>query len=127
MTEAAGCAGKSRDRARRPPLYRNSFLLVRLRLAGKGRFAIPLSLAVLDQTLEGLSDLAWLVRRFFPGAGRSRLPDRFRGLRSAHASAGLGELFRLCAESLDVLRASGRPYRMVELETEEIKVIVDVI
>ncbi|MCL6613631.1 MAG: MFS transporter [Firmicutes bacterium] len=40
MTEAAGCAGKSRDRARRPPLYRNSFLLTGIALA-------TISLAVL--------------------------------------------------------------------------------
>ncbi|NLG83139.1 MAG: hypothetical protein GX493_00715 [Firmicutes bacterium] len=75
----------------------------------KGRFVIPLSLVVLDETLGGLSDLAWLAGRFFPGAGRNRRPDGFPGPGGAHESAGLGELFRFWAESVNVLRAGGRP------------------
>lgn len=125
-TEHAGCVFKREGRIRRP-FYRNSLLLIRLRLAGKGWFPIPLSLAVLEETLEGLSDLAWFVGRFFPIARRDPLPDRVRGSGDAWRSAGLHGLFRLCAESVNVLRAGGRPYRMVELETEETSVTVDVI
>ena len=126
-TEAARCTGKRSGRAGRPPLYRNSFLLVRLRLAGKRRFVIPFSLAVLAQTLEGLADLAWLFGGLFPGAGRSRLPDWLRGLGEAHAPAGVYELFRFCAESLEILRTGGRPYRLAEVETEEVRVVVDMV
>lgn len=106
-TETTARPGKTRRRSTWR-LYQSGFLLVRVRLDGKGRFVIPLSLAVLVQTLESLSDLTWLVGHLFP------------------LSAGLSGLLAAGGNLLDTLRADG-PYRLAQVETGAAKVVVDVV
>ena len=103
--------------------YRSLFLLVRIR-SGRFRLTLPLALFLVDETLDILADLLWLVEKFVPAkvyhvethCGREWQTLKYQ----KHPDYGFPphEMIELIRELLNELRSYGK-FSLVEVETGE--------
>jgi hypothetical protein len=103
--------------------YKSLFLLVRVR-SGGFRITLPLALFLIDETLEMIAGMLWLVEKFAPvriGGEYSCCGSEWRRPKiQKFKEQGLlpHEILELCRELLDELRRHGR-YSLVEAEVGE--------
>jgi hypothetical protein len=94
-------------------------MLVRVR-SGNFWLTLPLALFLIDETLEIVADLLWIVNKFIPigisnpHCGSKRKNPKFQSLIGQGFSPH--QVLELCRELLNELRKHGR-YSMVEVET----------
>ena len=91
-------------------------MLVRVRLAGRRGFTLPLPLAVLDETLEALADLFWLGEALIPDWRAS--PGRYAAKSGEHGfPAGFSPyaVLEMCRSIFGEMRRYGR-WQMVEVD-----------
>lgn len=93
------------------------FLLVRISFGGTRSLVIPIPLFVVDITLDAVADLALVADLFAPLWRRGLKHSWFR-------MPSLAALLGVCAEFFNELRRYGR-WRMVEVETDKVRVYVD--
>lgn len=99
----------------------SSLILVKIRGAKKFSFIVPIPLLVLEETINAISDLFWIIETpisLFAGKHNDSHIRNFFRLK------GSSQIIRLCSQLLHELRSTGR-LRLVEVKNEEALVYID--